>query len=85
MLAGGTAAWRSAGLKLESGETSLLHPAEDARFSPYQLPESERFAAFRKYLEWEVGLVAQIERDATAKYRVYPASDEPVAAAVAAE
>lgn len=86
-LAGGTAAWHEAGLNTEKGETSLLHPAEDARFSPYQLAsDAERFEAFRKYLAWEVGLVAQIERDGTAKYRVFPSQQEPAAApAVAAE
>jgi rhodanese-related sulfurtransferase len=72
ILNGGTAAWSAAGLPLETGETALLHPAEDFLVQAYQLPEPERFPAFKRYLAWELGLVEQLDRDGTANYRVFP-------------
>lgn len=82
VLKGGNAAWKAAGQEFEIGETSLLHPAEDVHLSPYQGPEADRFPAFRKYLGWELGLVEQLDRDGTHKYRVFPLE---APAAVAAE
>ncbi len=64
LLAGGTAAWRAAGLPLEAGLRAPLSPANDVFERPYDL-ESDIEAAMNGYLTWEVGLVEQLERDAT--------------------
>lgn len=71
VLAGGTAAWIAAGLELESGETALLHPADDVWRSPYQ-EAGDRHAAFQRYLDWEIALIHQIEHDDTVAFKVYP-------------
>jgi rhodanese-related sulfurtransferase len=64
VLAGGTAAWTAAGLPLESGEQRLASPRIDRYRRPYEgvaVPAS----AMQAYLDWEFGLVAQLERDGT--------------------
>ncbi|CAO3359054.1 rhodanese-like domain-containing protein [Azospirillum melinis] len=81
VLAGGTRAWRAAGLPLVPGEGEPLDPFEDAWLTPYQA--RDRHAAFRDYLAWEIGLVEQLERDGTARFRVFPAAE--ILAARAAE
>lgn len=73
VLAGGTSSWARAGYKIERGETALFHPAVDRRDSPYEAEDQEtRFAGFRRYLAWELGLIAQLERDGTANYKTFP-------------
>jgi rhodanese-related sulfurtransferase len=69
-LAGGNAAWRAAGLPLTAELVDRLHPAEDIWPSPYHQPDPH--AAFRAYLAWEIGLVEQVERDGTARFRSFP-------------
>ncbi|WP_315777358.1 MULTISPECIES: rhodanese-like domain-containing protein [unclassified Bradyrhizobium] len=71
VLAGGTQAWRAAGLPLETGETALIHDADDVWRSPYQ-KSGDRLAAFKAYLDWEIGLLAQIERDPDLSFKVFP-------------
>jgi 3-mercaptopyruvate sulfurtransferase SseA len=71
VLQGGTAAWQAAGFDVESGDGVALHPFEDLARSAYQI-KGDRFAAFREYLDWELSLVAQLERDGTADFRVFP-------------
>jgi rhodanese-related sulfurtransferase len=74
-LAGGTAGWAAAGLPLEKGDGATLHPMEDCWVSPYSFKtKSERFAAFQRYLDWEIGLVAQLARDGTTRFRTFPAA-----------
>jgi rhodanese-related sulfurtransferase len=70
-LSGGTVAWRAAGLALETGAGQRIHPFEDVARSAYQTG-GDRFAAFREYLAWEIGLVAQLRRDGTANFRLFP-------------
>lgn len=73
-LRGGTSAWRAAGLPLEKGTGSQVHPMEDTWASPYHAStEAERFAGFRAYLDWEIGLVPQLERDRTTRFKTFPA------------
>jgi rhodanese-related sulfurtransferase len=71
VLAGGTAAWRAAGLPLESG---MPHPADevdDVSLSARDRPaERERF--MREYLAWEIDLVNQIGRDSDCRFRLSP-------------
>jgi 3-mercaptopyruvate sulfurtransferase SseA len=79
VLVGGTTAWRSAGLPLETDTLALLHPFEDIWQTPYQYQEeSQRFAAFREYLDWEIGLVEQLERDGTANFRTFAEDKQSV-------
>lgn len=64
VLEGGTAAWVAAGLPVEAGEQRLVSPRIDRYRRPYEglgVPAS----AMQAYLDWEYGLVAQLERDGT--------------------
>jgi len=70
VLAGGTNAWRASGLPLETGETALIHPTDDVWRTPYQ-QAGDRLAAFQAYLDWEIGLIAQIRRDPTVSFKVF--------------
>ncbi|MFG1287742.1 rhodanese-like domain-containing protein [Xanthobacter versatilis] len=60
-----------AGLPLEAGDTGLLHTADDVRRSPYQ-QVGDRHAAFRRYLDWEIALSRQIDRDDTVAFKLLP-------------
>jgi rhodanese-related sulfurtransferase len=64
VLEGGTAAWAAAGLPLDSGEASLASPRVDRYRRPYEGTSVEP-AAMQAYLDWEFGLVGQLERDGT--------------------
>ena len=64
VLEGGTNAWLAAGLPAESGEQRLASPRIDRYRRPYEgvdVPDS----AMQAYLDWEFGLVEQLERDGT--------------------
>lgn len=68
VLRGGTAAWTAAGHRLDAGETRLASPLIDRYRRPYEgtdVPDS----AMQAYLDWEFGLVAQLERDGTHHFR----------------
>jgi rhodanese-related sulfurtransferase len=67
-LAGGTLGWERCGLPLDSGGGELLSPADVYR-RPYE-GTSVRPAVMQAYLDWEYGLVAQLERDGTHGFRV---------------
>lgn len=68
VLAGGTDAWSAAGGPLESGLDRTLTDVDDVWWKPYDhAGGAER--AMKEYLDWEVGLVAQIERDGLARFR----------------
>jgi len=64
VLEGGTAAWAAAGLPLESGEARLASPRIDRYRRPYEGTNAAP-AAMQAYLDWEFGLVEQLERDGT--------------------
>jgi rhodanese-related sulfurtransferase len=64
LLEGGTAAWTPAGLPLAKGETHLASPRIDRYRRPYEGTDAPH-EAMNAYLEWEYGLVAQLERDGT--------------------
>ena len=72
VLAGGTQAWRSAGLPLEAGETAMWEPAEDVYYKPYDR-KSQIEQAMQDYLDWEVALVDKIGRDSDVHFVDYPA------------
>lgn len=67
VLAGGNPAWAEAGLPFERGRTALHDAPEDIWQSPYY--QEDRFAAFQRYLDWEIALAAQIARDETVSFR----------------
>lgn len=69
ILAGGTAAWRKAGLALEAGHARMADPPTDVWYRPYDFKEDVE-AAMRQYLDWEVDLVPQVERDGDANFTV---------------
>lgn len=63
-LAGGTQAWVATGLPTGSGAEDVLTGDDDYWYSPYHHTDTtQRDAGFRSYLDWEVGLVAQLERE----------------------
>ncbi|MNP70575.1 hypothetical protein D3C76_1668290 [compost metagenome] len=62
VLDGGTARWIAAGKGLESGETRLAVARSDRYRRPYEGTDNPR-EAMQGYLDWEFGLIAQLERD----------------------
>ncbi len=72
VLAGGTAAWKTAGLPLETGMGRLASEPDDVAVSARDRPPAERERCMREYLAWEVDLVNQISRDADCRFRLAP-------------
>ncbi len=68
VLKGGTSAWSAAGYALDMGAQSLTTQANDIWYKPYEQASAVR-EAMQGYLDWEVNLVAQIERDGDACFR----------------
>lgn len=69
VLTGGNAAWRAAGLPIEQGETQLLQPRSDRYRRPYEGTDNSA-DAMQAYLDWEFGLIAQLDRDGTHGFTV---------------
>ncbi len=69
VLTGGTAAWVAAGLPIERGPSHASASARDVYKRPYEGSDNLR-EAMQAYLEWEFGLVAQLERDNTHHFLV---------------
>ena len=68
VLEGGNNAWAASGRGLEAGEIRLASSPIDRYRRPYEgtgVPAS----AMQAYLDWEFGLVAQLERDGTHHFR----------------
>ncbi len=63
-LDGGNAAWTAAGRDLAAGEGEMLVRADDVYRRPYEGTDNPE-SAMQAYLDWEYGLVAQLERDGT--------------------
>jgi rhodanese-related sulfurtransferase len=68
-LAGGTDGWARSGRPLESGQGEMLSPALDLYRRPYEGTGIDP-AVMQAYLDWEYGLVGQLERDGTHGFRV---------------
>lgn len=68
VLEGGTTAWYDAGFPIESANPRLAFPRDDRYRRPYEGTHHPR-AAMQAYLDWEYGLVAQLERDGTHFFR----------------
>jgi rhodanese-related sulfurtransferase len=71
VLAGGTAAWKSAGLPLETGMGPLASEPDDVALSARDRP-ADRERYMREYLAWEIDLVNQIARDTDCRFRLTP-------------
>lgn len=67
-LAGGNKGWRHAGHDMEPGTERVTTAMDDIWSAPYE--QDDAHAAARAYIEWEIALVAQVERDRTARFRV---------------
>jgi rhodanese-related sulfurtransferase len=67
-LDGGTNAWKAAGLPLEQTERLASEPLDRYR-RPYEGTDNSA-EAMQAYLDWEFGLVRQLERDGTHHFRV---------------
>jgi len=67
VLAGGTDAWKAAGIATESGIDRRLE-ADDVWYKPYDQQAGVE-QAMRDYLAWEVNLVAQIRREGDVGFR----------------
>ena len=74
VLAGGTAAWKAAGLPLETGMEPLASEPDDIALSARDRPPAERERYMREYLAWEIDLVNQIARDSDCRFRLAPAA-----------
>jgi rhodanese-related sulfurtransferase len=68
-LAGGTRAWLADGLPMATGFENMADPPKDVWYRPYDRDDGVE-AAMRQYLDWEVDLVGQVERDGDARFRV---------------
>jgi len=64
VLAGGTDAWRAAGLPLETGLARTASAPEDIYRRPYEGADHAAEAK-QAYLDWEFGLVEQLAKDGT--------------------
>ena len=73
VLAGGTAAWKAAGLPLEIGMGPLASDPDDIAVSARDRAPSERERYMREYLAWEIELVNQIARDTDCRFDLAPA------------
>jgi len=69
VLEGGTTAWYDAGLPIESANPRLAFPRDDRYRRPYEGNHHPR-DAMQAYLDWEYGLLAQLDRDGTHFFRV---------------
>jgi rhodanese-related sulfurtransferase len=69
VLAGGTEGWTRSGRPLESGAGTMLSPAVDVYRRPYEGTTVDP-SVMQAYLDWEHGLVAQLERDGTHGFTV---------------
>jgi rhodanese-related sulfurtransferase len=69
VLAGGTDRWARSGRPLEPGHGELLSELTDVYRRPYEGTDVDP-SVMQAYLDWEYGLVAQLERDGTHGFRV---------------
>ena len=67
-LDGGTEAWREAGLPLATGREAMADTPDDCWRRPYD--PYAREGARERYLQWEIELVHQIEREGDVGFRV---------------
>jgi 3-mercaptopyruvate sulfurtransferase SseA len=71
VLEGGTAAWVEEDLPTAGGMEKTISQTDDVWFKPYE-QEGKITEFMREYLEWETGLIEQIQRDGDTKFRSFP-------------
>ncbi|MFV8052500.1 rhodanese-like domain-containing protein [Mycobacterium sp. 48b] len=72
VLDGGTKSWTDSGHVLEAGIEHWLHEPDDVVPSGWRESDPERRkAGFRRYLAWELGLVAELAQDDTVPFKKY--------------
>lgn len=69
VLAGGTIGWAASGRPLAKGDERMACLATDVYRRPYEGTANSE-AAMQAYLDWEFGLVAQLERDGSHGFHV---------------
>jgi len=69
VLTGGTDGWAATGRSLESGHGELLSEPIDVYRRPYEGTDVDP-SVMQAYLDWEYGLVAQLERDGSHGFSV---------------
>jgi 3-mercaptopyruvate sulfurtransferase SseA len=69
VLAGGTQAWKAAGLPLEEGNARIAAETDDVYYKPYDR-QAQIEQAMQDYLDWEVALVEQVKREAYLAFRL---------------
>ena len=72
VLEGGTASWCEADGALNEGFENMADDNNDVQYKAYDHTENIEFH-MQEYLSWETGLVEQIERDGTVRFRHVPA------------
>jgi rhodanese-related sulfurtransferase len=70
-LEGGTAAWVEAGLPTQTGFENMAEENNDVQYKAYDYDDNIE-EHMREYLSWETGLVEQVERDGTTRFRHIP-------------
>jgi len=68
VLDGGMAAWRAMGLPQTQGFENLADQNNDIQYKAYDHDDNVEFH-MQEYLSWETGLVEQVERDGTARFK----------------
>ena len=69
---GGTAAWKAAGLPMQSGMTAVLSEPDDSYLRPYDRSnKAEIEKAMNEYLSWEIALVEQIKKAGGIAFRQF--------------
>jgi 3-mercaptopyruvate sulfurtransferase SseA len=68
VLDGGTAAWHAAGLPLAAGREAMADTPDDCWRRPYD--PYAREGARERYLQWEIELLHQIEREGDVGFRI---------------
>jgi len=72
VLAGGTEAWTEAGYEFATGFEHMASKNDDVWYKPYDHDDGDPEKHMKAYLDWEVDLVRQIERDGTTRFRRFP-------------
>lgn len=67
-LQGGMRAWEQAGLSTRTGDTNLASRPIDRYQRPYEGTDAPR-EAMQAYLDWEFGLIEQLQRDGTHHFK----------------
>jgi rhodanese-related sulfurtransferase len=70
-LDGGNAAWLTCGRALTADDPKMADEAIDVWLKPYERA-SDRAAAMREYLSWEIDLPARVARDGSASFVQFP-------------